>query len=234
MILLCMALGAGAAILIDGSFTNALEVSLDSNSISHNGPYDQTDVGWVRSTIEPGNNYTYDTVTGTLRWGPSGSVYGTSTTSFGQALGQINTDNKATTGEISFDFVIDALDLNGGSETLSMAIEVLYWNGTDQTANNKIDLLNGNPADSWWTSLGFVQTATITGAGTYTTGTVDLGSGYDVVAVRYVPLDNGTAGWMDYVTVSSISVNSTVPEPATIGMLGFGMLVTLGIRRFRG
>jgi hypothetical protein len=212
VVLMGTAFAANANILIDGSFDSALNAGFESG-MAHNGANDQTGIGWVGPLLGV-NDCTYNTTAGTLEWGPAASVYGTSLSSWTKGIGQINTDNQETTGNVSFDFVVDAVNL-GGTETISMAIELFYFTGGSATFNNKLSLI-GDTDGSNWTSLGAVQTASITAAGTYSTGTIDLGSGYDVVGLRLIPIDNGTAGWNDKVTLSSVSV---IPEPATLGLI---------------
>ncbi|MCG8528116.1 MAG: hypothetical protein MI748_17170, partial [Opitutales bacterium] len=140
------------------------------SSLEINGANDATDQGWfIGGAFSSGTNT--DLVGGNLRFGPAASVYRNSSSEFSASVGQISTDNSATTGEISFDFEVAAVDLDGGEE-IGFAVQVLGWNSGTSTVGNTIGLqFNGQGSN--WQVVGSAETALITQAGTFSTGTID-------------------------------------------------------------
>ncbi len=214
-ILLCTVFSLEAAVLIDGDFSIVTGTSLPpgfQNKLVRNGANDSTDQGWFRGASLA--SVTLDDSANTLTYGPSASEFSDDLTSILGAIGQMNTDGAATVGDLSFDFTITSVDLDG-DETIQFAVEVFAFTGTTETWNNTINLVNPT-FDNLWTLVGSAITENITAAGTYTTGTIDMGSGYDVVGIRIVALDAGTAQWGDTVVLSEVQTGGSVLKRGTL------------------
>ncbi|VGO15090.1 hypothetical protein PDESU_03670 [Pontiella desulfatans] len=226
-----LTVGAQAALIIDTGF-NALTgtefpPTLDSNSIFRNGAYDSTGDGWLGGPGMQGTETTVDPVSHAVTFAAAG--FSGTAGNWSDAFGQVNLDNKATTGSQTFQVVVDNINANGFEALMEM--QFFYFKGTVETANNGI-ALNATTVGSWWEPIGtVVSTGTITSEGTYTTSAIDFGAGYDVIGFRaqFVEL-NSSITFEESMTISDISVTA-VPEPTIIGMLGVGALATMLIRR---
>ncbi|MEM7577403.1 MAG: PEP-CTERM sorting domain-containing protein [Planctomycetota bacterium] len=229
---MALAGASSAAVLTATDFTAVVGPELpnpaDGSTIFINGPQDVTDQGWfISSSFSAGDNT--NMVGGNVRFGPAASIYRDSATQFDASIGQISSDGNVTTGEISFDVEIAGVNFNGGTpEEIGIAIQVLGWTGGAATTGNDVALqFNGQGAG--WEVVGSTDTGSIASAGTFSTGTIDLGTGYDAIAVRVIAFDGGTGNFGDTIDLASITA---VPEPATVGLAGLGLLMC-GARRRR-
>lgn len=225
------AAAAQSSLLIDTNFsamTGTDMATATDNVLYRNGAKDETGVGWRQGGMAASSSFA--DASNQLTLGPAANVFADNLSAFSMSFGQVNQDNSATKGNVSFSFTVDSTAGITGVDTIWMAVQVYRFTGTTEQANNRI-FLNNSSVDSLWTLVGTATTANITNVGVYTTGNIDMGTGYDVVGIRIVPQDNGTADFGDTVTLSAISVNSAVPEPATFGVYIIGSLTSLLLRR---
>ncbi|MEM6561209.1 MAG: hypothetical protein AAF656_06390 [Planctomycetota bacterium] len=222
---------AEAAILIDTDFSNVTGADLaiaNNNKLERNGANDATGLGWLISGAAV-NQTSFNDATNEFTAGPAAAFFGDSDTSFLQSFGQLNEDNGATTGPVSFDFEVTSVDLDGG-ETISFLVQAFEFTGTTQVAGNNVDL-NAPINGSLFSPIGSASTANVTAAGTFSTGTIDFGTGVDVVAIRIVAIDAGSANFGDTITLGSITP-AVIPEP-TAGLAGLALGGLLAARRRR-
>ncbi len=151
-----------------------------------------------------------------------------------RAVGAVIHDQAATTGSMSF--TVDLLDIAGDVQSGTSITMFAYGMGagwSTKTWDDYLAFAYVAPAkliDAGGAVL-LSQTITlseITGAWDTFTADIDLGVGYEYVAVYLVANGIGGSG----VGVDNLDIVA-VPEPATVGMLGLGALVALLIRRVR-
>ncbi len=145
------------------------------------------------------------------------------------SFGQMNTDNKLTTGIIQFKIVIGEFSNWDADDRAVFQIDVFGCNGKlsgfDQIGLNPMftgltlpNLATNGNFTAGWSHIGSVQTAQIDGTktGDFVTGEVDLGSGWDLIAFRVSPIDvSGTIALQDMLYITKIEI---FPEPVTVGM----------------
>ena len=101
------------------------------------------------------------------------------------------------------------------------------------TFNDAFSLSNATPepvGSSNVVTIGSVVTPTFNGTGTYQTGAIDLGTGYDEIGVGIWMVGDGVFG--DTVTLGSIEAVA-VPEPSTYALLAGLFCLGLGLLRRR-
>jgi len=143
-------------------------------------------------------------------------------------FGQIYTDNGSTYGTGTLEFDVNFFnDLTGGM----FEYAVYGTDSTDSTATSFALNTDGSPlgSGSAWTLLDS-GSVSITGTMTDHQETLNMGStSYDYLAVRF-KMSAATAGRASGMSTDNISV---IPEPATIGLLCIGCLLTLTTSRIR-
>ncbi|VGO15086.1 hypothetical protein PDESU_03666 [Pontiella desulfatans] len=212
VVIALLTFGAQAVLVIDNTFTNVAGTDLPIGDSNNLDPNDELDNGWYSGPISD-TEASFDPAADQLTIGPAASIYDSL-----KAFGQMNTDNKVTTGLQQFLFDVAAVTLGGG-ETISFSVQVFGsdlvtagqdWKGID---------LNGSNNHAHWTSLGTVSTPAVTAAGTHVTGSVDLGDGYNMLAFKILCVDNGSAGYGDTITLDGISAApvsvSSAPDAPT-------------------
>jgi len=203
--------GIASAGIVDGDFSGTGFHATGQANVETN----HLDQGWV---LDADSRWTYDTANNQADM-PTGYRL-----SDGTSFGQIWTDNSAITGTqeltVNYDGVWSGA---GGNRRLRIAVFGMNTLASVSLATGS----DGNAAPAGSTVLydddfNFANGANIT----ETLSSVDFGTGYTYIAYR-----------IRGITVSEdslISVNNVVvPEPATVGMLGLGALVSLLIRRIR-
>ena len=233
---------ASAAILIDGDFTGlAGQAGIAfQQSLFGGGTNAQTDLGFfARPTGDGGTSTSLTfaggqaTVGGLIAGSNGGSTFPAG------AFGQVNQDNQATTGIISFTFdVASVTNTQGEQDSFNFFVEVFDVSNATGGNLDRIRLQAGSNAgliSGEVTPIGSpVSTGVIAGPGTFTTGTIDLGSGFDRVAIRITPVNDGSNIFDDQIVLNSITVNGAgnpIPEPATAGLAAAGLALLVGRRR---
>lgn len=129
---------------------------------------------------------------------------------------------------------IDVANYVAGADT-TFSFETYAANGVDSANSVSMDLHAGVSAGAGLAQTGSATIAqfgteqTVTADGT-ATFTFDYNGSDDYVALVFAQrnAEGGTA--FGYVDFDNLTVN-TIPEPATLGMLGFGAVLALAIRR---
>lgn len=217
VIIAIVAVFAAQADLVNGGFDTGIVENRATITLSH------VDLGWYNSTGVITDNLGY------LELGRSQF----NTTDYWH--GQIFTDNNSTLGSqtVAFDVVLDEYSTKSvtGAQVL---IEI--WGSDTATTVTPFDLQEGSaPAmDAAFTQIGSRLVYDVSGGlGSYSQ-TLDFGStGYDYIAIRIGVYATGLdGGWGEDIGIDNVSITA-VPEPATVGMLGLGALVSLLVRRIR-
>lgn len=218
---------ASAAILIDGDFTGLsgpANVAFQQ-SLRFDGTNDSTGLGFLARTADINFVNGQALVSGIISGSNGGDTFPAG------GFGQVNDDNFATTGPVSFTF--DVAEVTDG-DSFDFVVEL--FDVTGAAAFERIRLSTGTNAGTFTagvTQIGTqVSTGVITGPGTFTTGTIDLGSGFESVAIRITPLNDGDTPFNDIITLNSITVNggTPIPEPASAGLAAAGLALLAGRR----
>ena len=225
---LVLAFGAQAAIIVDPGFElptgtdleEAVGSKLYATGSEATDPVVQANYGWLASSDVRANgsfdaaNDALTITTATLR------------DTYQAAIGQIVTGTSALSDAYAQITVSTAgLDAN---DVATVRVTFYSWDGGDVTTGNTIDLLNGG-VGAGWTLRGTSTITDIAKTSTVVNGSTFSMDAYDKVGVMVQWIDqSGTIGFGDSLTVEKIDV---VPEPATVGMLGLGALVTLYVRK---
>jgi hypothetical protein len=150
-----------------------------------------------------------------------------STTMAGSVGIQFQNNSGATNLTVGYNFVLEQWSANN---TSAQAIVLQY----------KVTSTGGNIlTDSSWIALGTNYTPVLTTAGAINgnanqfsiSGTFDVG----VLAGKYLTFrvyDADHSGTDDMIGLESATI-TVIPEPATLGMLGLGALITIPLRRMR-
>jgi hypothetical protein len=204
--------GFASADLLDGTFTG---IATNSGTALNQDDAGELDQGWfVASTgfVQP---------TGTeMAW-----TRPDATATYSGSIGQIWSDTLTGNQQLTFDFtLLDIADLT----TPTLHIEILAVDAGGF-------FRNGFPAnDNLVTSISeWAIDLTTQSVGTYTSSAINFtptaASSYYGIRMSFeVAADGGGA---DNIAIDNVSI---VPEPATVGMLGLGALVSLLVRRIRG
>ncbi|NOU36002.1 MAG: PEP-CTERM sorting domain-containing protein [Kiritimatiellaceae bacterium] len=205
---------SGYAEVVNGSVDSP--TIYDANSISVSSDLDQ---GWHARSASFYDLSINDIWFGGLTYQP------------GYWFGQIYTDNSATTNTIELSF--DVTYMGANIQTPKLQYTIFGANVTDISQTALALNVDDAPAGSAWTLIGN-GSVTTPSIGSYATE-VDFGAeGYKYIGVRFRFSGTTKGRGIDYATaVDNISLapNSVIPEPAVIGLLGIGGIVTLVARR---
>ncbi len=208
--LFAMAFASQANIIVDPTF-----VAYTNSTAMDNSEIDVWHITEARFDIAS------ETVTSKDQWG-------------GYYFFQSISDGGATTGvqDFSFDWTAN-LAWNAANDLILYDVygATADWSGTFNDAATGIpnDGLDPKPGVTSLLSGSLTGFAT-TDSGSFST-TVDFGSGYDVIIVRFGTDIKGPSTAV--ASFTNPSLGSAVPEPATVGMLGLGSVIALLFRRIR-
>lgn len=209
IIALMAAVAVQANIIDDPTFASVNDGTLNSSLVGN---------GWYSDVTSGDFRFSAGVATSDRQWSP---FY------FYQAID----DNGSTTGSQDFSFDFDGSAIVAWAQSSSPIYYDIWgavdgWGGTFNSGGT-------GTAKTGLTSLlsGSITGFDVTPTGTYSTS-VDFGAGYDQIIVRFGANISGPS--TSEASIADISLGSTVvPEPATVGMLGLGALISLLIRRIR-
>ncbi|TWT77714.1 hypothetical protein Pla123a_15100 [Posidoniimonas polymericola] len=246
--LCAVGVSAHAALLTDPGF--------DVDPSNGTGDADNTEVGaWYANNIfDPPN--TPDAGSAGRLWyratdmvGPSGSVesvaaYNTQNTGTADTRGliQVATGASGSTGvqTLAFDYLLNDV---GGDSDLSLRAEVFgintaAWTGAfdlavpntsgDAAPQDTYDLLEVTELLNTTAFTATTDAAVSGGTWQSAAFSVDLGAGYEQVAVRFTASDRGASG--DQIAVDNVSL-AGVPEPASTALALAGLGLAAAVRR---
>jgi hypothetical protein len=225
--------------LVDGGFEAVgtlrdTPVNTDTNGVTTQAGslYNQTTTPGAVTTLDQGwysGNTTEITQQGTTDKYAQFSMYSGWDKPDRWAIGQMFTDSSLS-GEktISFDVVLDDY-VDANTQTLKIKIFTV----PDPTVNNaKVKLVDTDISS--FALLGMQEVDISAGNGSYETAAIDFTAGSSLYAIT---IEAYSKDGTDALVAASGSMGldniQIVPEPATIGMLGLGGLITLLARRFQ-
>lgn len=230
--LIALAVSAQAGLLTDPDFTVGTSTATNANDFNWSDGSNRlkADDGlddWQAMKI--GNPSTW-------RWNYDAAndkvVYaqiGTAVNGFGQIVTLAGTESGNWTFTMDYSVLVDAdgdVDVEG--VTVLGLRDGTSIAGAYMDFNTK-DLLEGTSDYTADTLLGPTDFNPIVGVSTNYSATINLGTAgtYDYLMVR---VGFRTGDLTDQIEVTNVDI---VPEPATVGMLGLGALVSLLVRRIR-
>lgn len=221
MILIAMLAIAGVASadLVDGDFQDNLMNPVIQSSMNY---VDHNNAGWVGSSMDlytNGANYGIEM---------DGQFFGAADHYY---VGQIWTESSVLSSTASLTFDILSQNYTDSVTNPVVTVEFFSFDGSAGTWR-KVGLQNNNLFNGGWTQIGSTLNVDISGGvGSYQTANIDLSGNTDLIYGIRIGLSSTSDGtFEDTFVMDNVSI---VPEPATVGMLGLGALISLLIRRIR-
>lgn len=151
---------------------------------------------------------------------------------------QMWTDSVGYTGNQTVQFDVVGDTYSSGVTGPTVMIQILGANTLDGSSASIIDVDTSgvDSTGSNWTLL-LSDSVDVSGgvANDLSTITADFGSGYTYLTIRVGIYASGLdGGFGEDISIDNLEiVSAAVPEPATVGMLGLGALVSVLVRRIR-
>lgn len=201
---------------------------------------DLTDVGSTLTQADSANFdkwvfYNDPNNQGTRKWkrpatggNPGGYADGTfgNSTSYTRVLYQIVTDDKATTGLLDLTFDLNLKDNNAPANP----VEVSVWGIVNSSSSFDLSLTGAqtmNADDGLALLLATASYTDTTGWQQQTVSNINFGTGYDLIIIGFKSNNHKED---DIVGIDNVAIG-TVPEPASLALIGIGSLLVFGRKR---